>query len=112
MQCCVLQARKAKREADAAQEEAAIATERANAKEAKLQDDSAAAAEARAAAEAARDDLQVTNMNSWSLQACWPSVSALQHCRVLHLCRPLTAWQPALLFRQPNVLCSCAGRGG
>jgi hypothetical protein len=56
----VLQARKAKREADAAQEEAATARERADAKDAKLQDDSAAAAEARAAAEAARDDLQVT----------------------------------------------------
>ena len=52
--------RKAKLEAEAAQEEAAAATERANAKETRLEDDSAAAAEARELAEAARDDLQVT----------------------------------------------------
>jgi hypothetical protein len=39
-------------------------TERANAKEARLQDDSASAAEARALAEAARDDLQARRRNS------------------------------------------------
>jgi len=54
-----VQARKAKREAEAAQEEAAAVRERAEAKEARLADDAAAAAEARYAAEGARNELQV-----------------------------------------------------
>ncbi len=53
-----MQARKTKREADAAQSAATAAMKAAAAREARLHDDSEAAAAARAAGEAARDELQ------------------------------------------------------
>lgn len=78
-----MQARRVKREAEAAQEEAAAATEKANAKEGKLQDDSAAAAEARAAAEAARDELQVRHCKAECAATCLSSSGS-------EICAPIT----------------------